>query len=415
MTHVDSTLAGPMPAGPMLAGVKVLDLTHFLAGPTTTRLMAEMGADVIKVELAPAGDPSRRLPWVIDGRSAYYVQQNRGKRGICVDFQAPESWDLVRRMAGEVDIVVENFGTGVLERRDLDYQALSALYPKLIMASISAFGRDGPWAAKTGFDQLAQAMSGLMSLTGDRDGPPVFTGAPIADSASGLQAFAQIGYALWHRDRTGIGQWIDVSLVDSLFHMHAVSVQAELTSDGGWVARRNGRHSPVTAPIGAFEGNDGYLVIIAIESQWPSLCQAMDMAELESDPRFAKADDRMTHHVELGQIIETWLRGHRTNAEAAEILDHHRVPNAPVITPADARDHPFHRHRGSIRTVADPLLGEVQIPGFPLRYTAHVDPGYLVAPTLGQHNHEVMTSLLNMDDAEITHLHEQGILQAKTI
>lgn len=411
-TQVNRGPAKPVLAKPLLDGVRVLDLTHFLAGPSCTRLMAEMGADVIKVELAPAGDPARRLPWVIDGRSVYYVQQNRGKRGICVDFKSPESCELIRRLAGEVDIVVENFGTGVLERRELDYKSLRARYPKLIMASISAFGRDGPWAEKTGFDQLAQAMGGLLALTGDADGAPALSGAPIADCASGLQAFAQIGYALWHRDRTGEGQWIDVSLVDSLFHMHAVSVQAELASDGEWAAQRNGRYSTVTAPIGSFEGNDGYQVIMAAESQWPSLCEAMGMPELMSDPRFTNATERMAHHVELGEIIEQWLRRQPTNAEAAAILDAHRVPNAPVIRPADALDHPFHQHRGSIRTIHDPLLGDVQVPGFPLHYTAHVDAGELVAPTLGQHNEEILAELLGIDEAEAADLRERGIVHA---
>ena len=185
----------------MLDGITVLDLTQYFAGPSATRLLAELGADVIKVELAPGGDPSRILPVGREGRSGYYVQQNRGKRAICVDFANPEAWALLRRLAGKVDVVVENFGPGVLEKRGLDYASLSEAHPRLIMASISAFGRQGPWSHKVGYDQVAQAVSGLMALTGEPDGPPLFAGIPVADGSSGIHAFAGLGWAMYHRER----------------------------------------------------------------------------------------------------------------------------------------------------------------------------------------------------------------------
>ena len=274
------------------------------------------------------------LPWVRDGRSCYFVQQNRGKRSICVDFTRPESWDLLRRIAAEVDVVIENFGTGVLERRGLDYRSLSQQIPGLIMASISAFGREGPWSHKTGFDQVAQALSGVMALTGETDGPPVFAGAPIGDCSAGMQAWGAIGYALWQRERTGRGQWIDVTLVDSLFHMHAISLQAAANSDGAYVNERWGRQSPVLAPVGAFRGPDGYVVIMALNQQWGGLCRAMGRPELESDPRFDTVEARLAHQAELTALIEEWLCSFESNAAACVLLDEQRVPNAPVIDPA---------------------------------------------------------------------------------
>jgi crotonobetainyl-CoA:carnitine CoA-transferase CaiB-like acyl-CoA transferase len=210
----------------MLSGCRVLDLTQYLAGPTVTRLMAEMGADIIKVELAPMGDPSRLLPTVKNGRSGYFVQQNRGKKSLCLDFDKPAALEVIRELVRKVDIVVENFGPGVMQKRGLDYESLSKFNPRLIMASLSAFGRQSPLAHKTGYDMIAQSFSGLMHMTGAPDGPPTFVGIGIADVGSGVHTFAAIGYALYHRERTGVGQYIDIAMVDTLYHMHDFDCRA---------------------------------------------------------------------------------------------------------------------------------------------------------------------------------------------
>src|SRR5690606_20287223 len=209
----------------MLSGIRVLDFSQYVAGPTVTRMMAELGADVLKVEPAPGGDPARLLPLVRDGRSVYYIQQNRRKRSLCIDLRRPEGVDLVRRLAGKVDVVVENYGPGVLERRGLDYASLSREHPGLIMVSISAFGRTGPLSDRVGFDLIAQAFSGLVDMTGDPDGPPSWASVALADGNGGVHAFGAIGYALFHRERTGQGQHIDLSLVDALYHLHEINVQ----------------------------------------------------------------------------------------------------------------------------------------------------------------------------------------------
>ncbi|MCB1940201.1 MAG: CoA transferase, partial [Rhodocyclaceae bacterium] len=200
----------------ILDGIRVLDFTQYLAGPTVTRLMTDMGAEVIKVERAPDGDPSRGLPAVKNGRSAYFVQQNLGKRSLCLDLRHPDTDAIVRDLVPRVDVVVENFGPGVMEKRGWDYESLKALNPKLVMASISAFGRQSPLSHKTGFDWIAQAFAGVMAVTGPRGGAPHPVGMGIADVSAGVHAFSAIGYALFHRERHGRGQWIDISMIDCL-------------------------------------------------------------------------------------------------------------------------------------------------------------------------------------------------------
>ena len=204
----------------------MLDFTQYLAGPTVTRLMAELGADIVKVEQAPGGDPSRYLPFQGEGRSHYFVQQNRGKRSLCLDFDRPEALDVLRDLVAAADVVVENYGPGVLEKRGLDYASLRAINPRLVMASISAFGRrNSPLAHKVGYDTIAQAFSGFMHMTGERDRPPQFVGVGFADVSAGVHALTGLALALFHRERTGRGQWVDISMIDCLFHSHEMNVQ----------------------------------------------------------------------------------------------------------------------------------------------------------------------------------------------
>ena len=235
----------------LLDRIRVLDLTQYLSGPTATLLLAGLGADVIKVELAPGGDPCRLLPIVKDGRSSYYVQQNRGKRSVCIDLGRTAGIGLVADLAARCDVVVENLGPGVLAKRGLDYEHLSQRNPRLIMATISAFGRTGPLADLPGYDLIGQAYAGTVALTGEPDGAPIAAGTPIADCSSGVMAFAAIGHALFHRERTGEGQYIDVSMVESVFHMHPFAVQGPSVTGGKARLRRNGRHFGSVPPAGS--------------------------------------------------------------------------------------------------------------------------------------------------------------------
>jgi len=394
----------------MLADVKVLDFTQYLAGPTITRLMAEMGAQVIKVEQAPMGDPSRLLPAIKNGRSGYFVQQNRGKRSLCLDFAKPESMELLRALVREVDVVLENYGPGVMDRRGLDYASLKKINPRIIMASISAFGKTGPYAHKVGYDFIAQAFSGLMSMTGDPNGPPMFVGLGIADQGSGVHAFAAIGYALFYREKTGIGQHIDISMVDALFHMHEVNVQAYGLTDGAFVPHRMGSHHQLICPCGAFKGPQGYIVVLVLDRQWAAMATAMGRPDLINDPRYATGAERGKNQKELIPIIEAWMAAQGTDEAVLKIFEEHRVPAAPVMSVVGALDHPYFKARNMIRTVTDPILGELAITGFPLKFSEFPELPTIEAPLLGEHGGEVLKQYLEMSDAKVAELRAAGVL-----
>ncbi len=399
----------PAPAG-MLSGVKVLDFTQYLAGPTVTRLMAEMGADIVKVEQAPMGDPARLLPIVKNGRSAYFVQQNRGKKSLCVDFSKPRAIELLRSLVAKADVVVENYGPGVLEKRGLDYASLCEINPRIVMASISAFGRSGPLSHKVGYDFIAQAFSGVMDMTGHPDRPPVFVGMAIADVGSGVHAFAAIGYALYHRERTGVGQYIDVAMVDALYHMHELNVQAYTMTEGQHVPQRMGAHHALVTPCGVFKGPQGYIVVLVLDRQWPAMTRAMGRAELATDARFATGPDRAKNQKELIAIIENWMASQPSDEAVLKILEEARIAASPVLSVAETVKHPHFVEREMIRTVGDPILGKVTIPGFPFKFSAFPQLPEMFAPLLGQHGADVLREQLGLSDDAIADLSASGVL-----
>jgi crotonobetainyl-CoA:carnitine CoA-transferase CaiB-like acyl-CoA transferase len=395
---------------PMLAGIKVLDFTQYLAGPTATRLMAELGADVIKVEQAKGGDPSRALPFLKDGRSIYFIQQNRGKKSFCVDFSKPEGVELVRALIPHVDVVIENYGPGVMEKRGLDYASLKQVNPRVIMCSISAFGRKSPLSHLTGYDYIAQAFSGVMHMTGDPDGPPRFVGVAIADGIAGVNGFAALGYALFHRDRTGQGQHIDIAMVDALYHMQSVELQMFAANKGSYKPMRFGIHHYMGCPQGVFKSPQGYIVILALDRQWANVCNALGKPELLNDPRFSSAGRRGKNQKELIPMIETWLQSFPTDEAALKALADHRVPAGPVMSIEDTVTHPYFAARRMVRQVPDQILGEVTIPGFPFKFSAFPDELDLRAPVLGQHNEEILGTWLGRSQDSLAPLYSQGVL-----
>ena len=401
---------GDSPSG-LLSGIRVLDFTQYLSGPSATRMLAELGADVIKVEFLPGGDPSRGLPVVEGSHSSYYTQQNRGKRSIAVDLQRSEGQALVRELALVSDVVVENFGPGVLDRRGLGWEELHPVAPSLVMASISAFGRTGPLSHLQGFDLMGQALSGMMSITGDADGPPQFTGSPIADCAAGLTLFGAIGHALFHRERTGEGQYVEVSLVDPIFHMHSIAVQGHSASGGTWRQERTGRHFGVVVPSGTYQGPDGWVVLQVVDPQWARLCAAMGVPDMADDPRYATAAARVDHAAELVARVEAWMQTFDSNAELLGCLEEYRIPAAPVLDPVEAMAHPHFVERGMVRTVADPVFGDLTVTGLPMRFSGLPIPETEPVPArLGQHTTEVLSEVLGRTSAEIDALAMAGVV-----
>ena len=345
----------------ILDGIRVLDFTQYLAGPTVTRLMAEMGAEIIKVEIAPGGDPSRGLPLTDRNRSGYFIQQNRGKQSLCLDLRQPEADRIIRELVSKVDVVVENFGPGVMDKRRWSYNDLRLIKSDLIMASVSAYGRESPLSHKTGYDWAAQAFAGLMHMNGRPDGPPMPVGLAIADVGTGVHAFSAIGYALFHRGRTGQGQWLDLSMIDAMFHMHDIALQTHTLSHGQFMPTRMGHHHALICPFGVFKGPSGYLVILALQPQWKNVCAAMARPDLEHNVRFANADARARHQSELIPEIEAWLAGFSHNDAVFAHLEQHRVPSAPVLDPVEALRHPYFAARGTVQHIEDPVMGPLAI------------------------------------------------------
>jgi CoA:oxalate CoA-transferase len=394
----------------MLSGVKVLDFTQYLAGPTVTRLMAEMGAEIIKIELAPMGDPSRLLPTVKSGRSGYFIQQNRGKKSLCIDFEKPESLEILRALVPKVDVVVENFGPGVMQKRGLDYDSLKQLNPRLIMASLSAFGRKSPLAHKTGYDMIAQAFSGLMHMTGEPGGPPTFVGIGIADVGAGVHTFAAIGHALYYREKTGIGQYIDISMVDALYHMHDFGLQSNSITDGEFVPMRMGRYHNQVVPAGVFKAPQGWIFILVLDRQWANMVKAMGRPELKDDPHFATGADRVKNRDQVNQAVQKWMDSFPTDEAVLKVLEENRIACAPVLSVVDTMKHPYFKAREMVREVPDPVLGRITIPGFPLKFSATPDLPDLQAPLLGEHGAEVLKEVLGYSEQSIGELQRDGVL-----
>lgn len=396
----------------ILEGIKVLDITQYLAGPTVGRLMAELGAEVIKIEIAPDGDPSRFLPISKSGTSGYFVQQNRGKKSVGLDIKKAGSSKIINKLIQQADVFVENLGPGVLEKRKWDWQHAKRINDKLVMASISMFGKTGSLSHKTGYDWAAQAFSGLMHMTGERAGPPTPVGVGIADVGAGVHAFAGIGMALFHRMRTGKGQLVDISMVDALFHMHDLSIQGHSLSRGTWKPNRSGIHHELIAPFGVFEGPTGFIVILTLQRQWPLVCKAMGKLELVKDDRFIDLKSRAQNQKILTNIIEDWTKSFKTNEEVLKTLENFRVPAAPVLEPVDAINNPYFKARDQVREIYDDTLGSFLIPGFPFKFSEQRTLN-LKAPFLGQHNREVIIDQLEFTENEFDMFVNDGIVVSK--
>ena len=394
----------------ILDGYRIIDFTQYLAGPSATRLMAEMGAEIIKVEMAPYGDPSRAFPYRKNKRSAYFVQQNRGKKSLCIDLKNEKSKALILDLIKECDVLIENYAPGVIKRLGFDWEVVRKINPKLVMCSISAFGQTGPLSHLPGFDYIAQAYAGVTDVIGEPDQPPSLPMLAIGDVTTGVHAAGALAYALLDAHRTGLGQHLDISLLDCYFHQHEISVQAFSASKGEVVPRRSGSHHYAVSPLGVFEGPEGYIMILALQHQWPALCRAMGREDIIEHEHFSSNELRVANQKELISIIEQWLHTFPTDEAAISALQEVRVPVAPILTVPQAIEHPHHRQRGTVRKVSDRMLGEFDIPGVPLRFSEHPDYLPLQAPFLGEQNAEILTDCLGYKADQIDTLVSAGVL-----
>jgi crotonobetainyl-CoA:carnitine CoA-transferase CaiB-like acyl-CoA transferase len=392
-----------------LAGLKVIELAHIMAGPVCGRMLADLGADVIKVERIPGGDASRGfLPPDLGGESAAFMMLNRNKRGIALDLKTDAGREVVRRLARRADVVIENYRAGTLERLGLGYETLRQDNPGLILCEISGFGRTGPYAGIGGFDLIAQGYSGLMSITGEGPGrPPVKCGPPLTDITAGILGAMGVLAAYVHRQATGEGQRVDTSLFEA--GVTQTYWQSAIALASGASPGPLGSAHPLSAPYQAFETSDGWVNVGASsEETWRRLIQALDRPELGRDARFARNADRMGHLPELVTQLGPEFKK-RSTADWVERLERAGVPAGPVLTIQEMLQHPQTAAREMLTDVPHARLGTVRTLGFPIRLTATPAEVRRAAPVLGEHTKEVLREV-GYTAVEIDRLMEQGAI-----
>ena len=393
------------PRAGALTGVRVLEFAALIAGPSCARYLADHGAEVIKVERHPAGDVSRVADRNGGERSAWYVQYNGGKQGMCIDLARPEGRDIVRQLVAKSDVVIEAFTPGVMARLGLGYDDLAALNPTLVMCSISGFGQTGPNAKRPGYAHMAHAMSGWVAtqfLHRDPPEEPRGPGMAIADVVTGITAFGAICAALFRRERTGRGEHVDIALFDSLFAAIDGTLQRCLLG-----AAPDVWYHPVHKTL------DGYVTanIGPDFRAWQNVCKAMGREDLLTDARFSTQDAVNRHRDAATSLVQEWLL-HHTSEEADRILTAHHVVCGVVKTVEEAVCQPQVKARGLLNTVDDPVLGQIDVIGSPVKFREATVGVTSHAPMLGEHNEAVLRGLLGFDDERIARLREQGVLRS---
>ncbi|MBO6518666.1 MAG: CoA transferase [Rhodospirillales bacterium] len=373
-----------------LAGMKVVELAHIMAGPVCGLMLADMGADVIKVEKIPGGDDSRRfLPPDIDGESAAYMMMNRNKRGVALDLKTENGKNVLRKLLADADVVTENYRHDTMQKLGFGYEDLKKDNPGLIYCAISGFGRTGPYAERGGFDLIAQGMSGLMSFTGEGPGrPPCKVGAPVTDITAGILAALGCVSAYVHKLKTGEGQIVDTSLFEAgIVHTYWQSAIALAT---GVAPGPMGSAHPLNGPYQAFETSDGWITIgAANQRNWERLLNVMEATEIGEDPRFASNSERMAHLKELEAVLAPIFKT-RTKDDWLTRLENAGVPAGPVMDVCEMFEDPHAQARGMIPTVDHAKLGPVRTLGLPIKLSETPGEVATAAPLFGQHTEEVL-------------------------
>ncbi len=398
----------------MLEGFKVIDFTHVVAGPHATKILAEHGAEVIKIEPLD-GDLSRLLPTHREGRSGYFIQHNVGKKTMAMDLATQEAQEICHELIKTADVVVENFSPGVMKKHNMDWETLKKINPGLIMCSISCFGQTGPLANLPGYDWIGQSYAGIVDLMGEPGKKPVFGDIAFGDVSTGAHAYGAIVAALLHKSRGGNGQHIDISLVEVLFSYHEFSVQLYDSTDGQVLATRSGSYHGMLSPVGIYQCKDRYVFILGLNHQWEGLTRAMEREDMFNDPRFTDVMAMAKYKDEINDAIEEWLDKVGDVDKALEILRANRVPCAPILNIAEVMDHPHSKERGTVRTISDPIFGDLRVPRTPLRFSEFPDIPDDQAGTLGQYNHQILREQLGYSEQKIADLETAGIITSKNI
>ncbi len=393
-----------------LDDIRIVDLTRVIAGPYATTLLGDMGAQIIKVELPGRGDDGRYGYPAVDGVPVVFLALNRNKKGITLDLRKPQGAELFRRLVRQADVVVENFAAGTMDKWGLGYAALSEINPRLVYAALSGFGQTGPYAQRTSYDIISQAMGGLMELTGFPDGPPTRGGGALGDFIGGVFTALAVLCALHYRGRAGKGQMVDVSNMDAIFSM--LDNWPTVYGLTGQLPQRMGNRHPATAPYDCFHAKDGWVVIGVGNSQlFRALVTGMGMPELGRDPRFKSPTARLQRHDEVNRLVGDWVK-ERTVAEVLETLgpEGANVPCAPVMTVDRLLSDPQLRARDMIVELTHEKLGRIPVTGVPFKLSDSPGGVEHLGPELGQHNDEVYRELLGLSASEMSQLRADGVI-----
>jgi formyl-CoA transferase len=391
-----------------LDGVRVLDLTRALAGPYCTLMLGDMGADVVKVELPDGGDEARGWgPPFIEGESTYFMSISRNKQSITLNLKHEKSREVLRRLVERSDVLVENMRPGAIGRLGFGYEDARKINPRLVYCSISGYGQTGPRAQQPAYDQVLQGMGGAMSLTGHPGGQPTKFGIPIADIAAGMFGAYAVASALYAREKTGKGQWIDTSMLGG--QVALLTFQAGRYFATGTAPGLAGNRHPSIAPYETFSASDGYVnVACGTERMWAAFCRALGLDDLLDDPRFAKNSDRVTNREALAERIEARMK-EQTVAEVVAALEAVDVPVGRVATLADVFSDPQTEHLGLRLPVRHPKAGEISVTGFPWKLSETPAEVRLPPPLLGEHTDAVLREL-GYGDEEVARLRADGAL-----
>jgi formyl-CoA transferase/CoA:oxalate CoA-transferase len=402
----DESWAGP------LEGIRVIDLTRVLAGPFATQSLGDLGAEVLKIEPPGNGDETRHFPPFIGGESHYFLGINRNKKSLVVDLQQEAGKEILRRLVATADILVENYRPGVMDRLGVGYAVLAEINPRLIYCAISGFGLSGPMRDKPSFDIVTQALSGALSINGERGHMPVKLGIPLGDMVGGVFGPMAVLAALHERTRTGKGRLVDISLYDGLIGM--LGYFAQLAFITGEDPAPMGSSHPNIVPYGSFPASDGSIIIAVLsESFWGKLCEALERPDLAADPRFASPTLRRDRRDEVDGLIAEVTRT-RTVTEWQERLTRADVPHAPVLGLNAALAHPQALAREMVVTAEHAAIGPMKVIGRPVKFPGSPLPPVTAPPTIGQHTAEVLRAQLGYSEGEIEALKRAGIIDRVT-
>lgn len=395
---------------PLLKDIFVLDLTRVLAGPYCTMMLGDLGAEVIKVEVPGRGDDTRAWgpPFTENGQSAYFLSANRNKRSLTLNLKSEKGIEILKSLITKADVLVDNFKAGTMERWGLDYDTLQEIQPGLIYCTITGYGYTGPYKERPGYDFMVQAMGGVMSVTGPAEGEPVRTGVAIADLTTGIFASNAIIAALFARERTGAGQRIDMSLIDSQVAMMSYVASNYLVS--GELPGRFGNGHPNIVPYQSFKAKDSFFAFAAgNDGQWVKFCNGVNKPEWTEDERFATNQDRVKNRATVVEILsELFLT--RDAAEWMALCDEIGIPSAPISNMAQVFDHPQVQAREMQTSTTDAAGNEIPLVASPLKIPTNPTTIRHAPPLLGEHTTELLTQLLDMDSAQIQALQDKGII-----